>query len=235
MNNYYYFKEYLPKRYSVNAEQLADRQTCYDFKNGILSEEVSTDFLSKIEDITQGNKTEWLICFIPASTRTKTIIRYKNLMSAIQNAGYTANLSTIYNEHDREAEHILGKTNNPIEGFGFKADDIMGKKVIVIDDIITRGTTFNMVADKLKADGATSVVGLFLAKTINPDYNQGFYSVDKPDGDNYPTDCYNDNFYDEEPTYDNYNGSYAQDVEGWSDQDIDEVFDGDPDAYWNID
>ena len=36
-------------------------------------------------------------------------------------------------------------------------------------------------------------------------------------------------------TYENYNGSYAQDVEGWSDQDIWDVFDGDPDAYWNID
>lgn len=41
--------------------------------------------------------------------------------------------------------------------------------------------------------------------------------------------------YDEECTYERYNGSYAQDVEGWSDQDIDDVFDGDPDAYWNID
>ncbi|MBR8803432.1 transposase [Porphyromonas levii] len=39
----------------------------------------------------------------------------------------------------------------------------------------------------------------------------------------------------EEPTYERYNGSYAQDVEGWSDQDIDDVFNGDPDAYWNID
>ena len=37
------------------------------------------------------------------------------------------------------------------------------------------------------------------------------------------------------PAYERYNGSYAQDVEGWSDQDIDDVFDGDPDAYWNID
>ena len=42
-------------------------------------------------------------------------------------------------------------------------------------------------------------------------------------------------YYEEERTYDNYKGSYAQDVEGWSDQDIDDVFDGDPDAYWNID
>lgn len=36
-------------------------------------------------------------------------------------------------------------------------------------------------------------------------------------------------------TYDEYNGSYAQDVMGYSDQDIDDAFEGDPDAYWNID
>ena len=237
MNNYYYLKEYLPVRYNANAEQLADRQTCYNFKNGILSEEVSKGFLNKIEAITQGNKAAWRICFIPASTRMKTIMRYTNLMSAIQSAGYTANMFTIYNEHDREAEHISGKTNNPIEGFGFKADGIVGKNVIVIDDIITRGTTFNMVAEKLLTMGATTVTGLFLAKTINPDYNPGY--SEEPEDDYDPADWYDDdvagNFYEEEPTYNNYNGSYAQDVEGWSDQDIDEVFDGDPDAYWNID
>ena len=42
-------------------------------------------------------------------------------------------------------------------------------------------------------------------------------------------------FNDEEITYRRYNGSYAQDIEGWSDDDIDIVFEGDPDAYWNID
>lgn len=41
--------------------------------------------------------------------------------------------------------------------------------------------------------------------------------------------------YDEEPTYDCYNGSYAQDEAGYSDDDIDTIFDGDPSAYWNID
>lgn len=232
MNNYYYLKEYLPVRYNANAEQLADRQTCYNFKNGILCEEVSKGFLNKIEAITQGNKAAWRICFIPASTQVKTIMRYTNLMSAIQSAGYTANMFTIYNEHDREAEHISGKTNNPIEGFGFKADGIVGKNVIVIDDIITRGTTFNMVGEKLLAMGATTVTGLFLAKTINPDYTPCFAPGDyyESDDDYDPAEC-----YEEEPTYNNYNGSYAQDVEGWSDQDIDDVFDGDPDAYWNID
>lgn len=41
--------------------------------------------------------------------------------------------------------------------------------------------------------------------------------------------------YRERQTYGRYSGSYAQDVMGYSDDDIDTIFDGDPDAYWNID
>lgn len=41
--------------------------------------------------------------------------------------------------------------------------------------------------------------------------------------------------FGEEPTYERYSGSYAQDVMGYSDDDIDTIFDGDPLAYWNID
>lgn len=37
------------------------------------------------------------------------------------------------------------------------------------------------------------------------------------------------------PTYERYGGSYAQDEMGYSDDEIDTIFDGDPDAYWNID
>ncbi len=35
--------------------------------------------------------------------------------------------------------------------------------------------------------------------------------------------------------YGKYAGTYAQDVAGYSDEVIDDAFDGDPDAYWNID
>ena len=47
----------------------------------------------------------------------------------------------------------------------------------------------------------------------------------------------NRSFYDdcESSTYGRYAGSYAQDEMGYSDDDIDTIFDGDPDAYWNID
>ncbi len=39
----------------------------------------------------------------------------------------------------------------------------------------------------------------------------------------------------ETSSYERYRGSYAQDEMGYSDDDIDTIFDGDPDAYWNID
>lgn len=47
-------------------------------------------------------------------------------------------------------------------------------------------------------------------------------------------DFYNEDYYEEEH-YGRYRGSYAQDVEGWSDDLIDDVFCGEPEAYWNID
>jgi hypothetical protein len=39
----------------------------------------------------------------------------------------------------------------------------------------------------------------------------------------------------DQSSYGKYSGSYAQDYEGLSDDFIDDVLDGFPDAYWNID
>lgn len=46
------------------------------------------------------------------------------------------------------------------------------------------------------------------------------------------TDSNDDHDYDR---YGEYAGSYAQDVMGYSDDLIDDAFEGDPEAYWNID
>lgn len=50
-------------------------------------------------------------------------------------------------------------------------------------------------------------------------------------------DEYGDNEYNdyEEQHYDMYNGTYAQDEAGLSDEAISDAFDGDPSCYWNID
>jgi hypothetical protein len=41
--------------------------------------------------------------------------------------------------------------------------------------------------------------------------------------------------YYEKESYGQYAGNYAQDIEGLSDDFINDVLDGNPDAYWNID
>lgn len=46
---------------------------------------------------------------------------------------------------------------------------------------------------------------------------------------------YDESDYEADNHYGEYAGSYAQDVMGYSDEDINDAFDGDPDAYWNID
>lgn len=35
-------------------------------------------------------------------------------------------------------------------------------------------------------------------------------------------------YYDDDETYDQYNGTYVHDVEGWSDQMINDALDGEP-------
>lgn len=47
--------------------------------------------------------------------------------------------------------------------------------------------------------------------------------------------CESNRWADEEPIYEKYAGSYAQAEMGYSDDEIDTIFDGDPSAYWNID
>ena len=47
---------------------------------------------------------------------------------------------------------------------------------------------------------------------------------------------YDDNYESDYGThYGEYAGTYAQDVAGYSDDVINDAFDGNPDAYWNID
>ena len=43
---------------------------------------------------------------------------------------------------------------------------------------------------------------------------------------------YDDNYNEDESPY---AGTYVHDIEGWSDEAIDDALDGEPDAYWNID
>lgn len=50
-----------------------------------------------------------------------------------------------------------------------------------------------------------------------------------------PTRIRDKEMYEDEYTESEFDGTYVHDVEGWSDDDIYDVLDGEADAYWNID
>lgn len=164
--------EYLPVRYSATDEQKRDRQEIFDFKDGYCSLHIKTGILGKINSLGIVNKSDWCICFIPASTNYKTQRRYAALASYIErNTGIACSFTAIADVADHESGHLCGKKANPAEDFTVNANFVNGKRVILIDDIITRGSTFVSTANKLYNCGAQDVIGVFVAKTINPDWH----------------------------------------------------------------
>jgi len=171
--SYYYTMEYLPTRYEASQSEWNNRRAVWNFKEGNCSSEIIDSLANYVKKIVCGSKSDYVICFIPASTSYKTNNRYGNVarrLTAI--TGVQATLSAISKESDSESGYIAGKSCNPTADFVFSSSYFRGKKVILIDDVITRGRTFTDTALKLLNNGADSVVGLFVAKTVNPDWNR---------------------------------------------------------------
>ena len=169
--HYYYTMEYLPTRYQANESEWDNRHAVWDFKDGYCRNSILNDMVNIVNKIACGSKLDYVICFIPASTRRKTTNRFSDVArKLIERTGIEATLSAIEKPFDSAPEHIGGKSDNPTEGFNFNASLFKGKNVILVDDVITRGRTFFDAAEKLRSHGAISVTGLFVAKTVNPDF-----------------------------------------------------------------
>ena len=128
---------------------------------------------------------------------------------------YTENCLVIYKSYTNFALSIIETTPN----------DLMTQKRVVETKKYINMTHYE---DFVNDDN------LFEEDFVNDDnlFEEDFVDDSNLFEEDFVDDC---NMFEEERTYECYNGSYAQDVEGWSDQDIDDVFDGNPDAYWNID
>ena len=171
---YHYLKEYIPVRYQgLSTQQINDRKDVFNFKDGNTPSSVKSGLLSKVWTIIEGNKSDWVICFIPASTKSKTYNRYSSVALYLSHeSGCDVYIDAIEKTIDSEAGHVSGKSSDPTANFRINKERIKGKNVILIDDVITRGRTFEDTASKLESTGANKVIGLFVAKTIHPDLPQ---------------------------------------------------------------
>ena len=162
--------EYIPMKYvGLSSKQQQDRQAVYSFKEGNCPSYAREQLLNKIKGVISSNPSAWVVCFIPASTKSKHLRRYGSLSAYLSNhlecPVYIDGIDVAY---DRESGHMTGKSGNPIENMEFNSGRFAGKKVVLVDDVRTRGVTFERTADKLESLGAATVFGVFLAQTIHP-------------------------------------------------------------------
>lgn len=159
--------EYLPLRYPPTLEEEKNRRIVSNFKRGRCSPELKNQFTDAIKQLKEERKDVKLrVCFIPAITADKTALRYSQLATAIESeTGIPSDYHTILPKRATELM-ATGKTD-PAEDFLINKEQIEGKDIILIGDIITTGTNFTKTCQKLAELGAKSVIGLFLAKTIH--------------------------------------------------------------------
>lgn len=163
--------EYIPSYFEgLTEEQEQKQRIVLDFKEGQYNEDTMLWFRQNIWKMTEGDEYSWSICFMPCSSEKEQQKRFGNLAEYLkENIRVEVHLSTFGYAEKRDPSHQVGKTNIDIKNIALNVPDIFAKNVILIDDIITTGETFDRTAEQAMRMGANSVHGLFLAKTIHPD------------------------------------------------------------------
>lgn len=166
---YHYIHDYYPlscKKVSKKARQA--RNSVYAFKDGEKSwlwAKVFSLCISKLSCF-DSIKDKAVLVPIPASSKKSHGIRFtKFCRDLAKRLNITDGFRTLWIEYDREKlKGTIGE--NKIENLTFNAKYIRGKHVLLIDDVITTGTSLIQIGKKLLELGATSVRGIFMARTV---------------------------------------------------------------------
>lgn len=169
--NIYYLLDYVPVSaqnygYIPTEEDWIDRHEVWHFKDGNCSPRILRGLAEAIRQLSSG---DCVVCFVPASTKAKTESRYADVASRLQSmTGISCSFTAISKNNDGASGYISGKQADPASDFSFDMSFFHDKKVILIDDVVTRGNTLKGTASRLLANGAREVVALTVARTFNP-------------------------------------------------------------------
>ena len=163
--------QYIPSYYDeLNEEQQRDQKVILNFKNGLYDDNLMSWFRQNIWKMAKEHEYSWSICFLPCSSDEEQKKRFTKLANYLsEKTKIETHLSTFGYEEKPEIVHHVDKSNIDMMNIALYVPDIYMKNVILIDDIITTGETFNKTAEQAMRMGAHSVHGLFLAKTVHPD------------------------------------------------------------------
>lgn len=193
----YYPKKSFPE---LQEPDNSRRILTWQFKDGIETSSIRVARLvasALRNDFPNKQFNTYTFCIIPASTSGKTETRFKYFCANICSFlgmlnGY--NFISVLQDH----EQTKGNTKKEIiQYLNFQRSFIIGRNILLFDDVKTTGRSFYQCAQELKKLGANSVTGIFLGET---------YSNWQPGG----------NSWQEEADYE----TWEQDFGSWEEQDF---------------
>lgn len=165
---YYYLYDYYPhKRYDyerLNANQRLTSTLITHFKEGRRPAGLHISTILKAAMLKEPSLQYDLLAVIPASTRQKNRKRFESfcgLFAEPDKNGFDA-IRILHDREEMKGQSRCDKTAN----LTFDREMIAGKRILLLDDVITRGDGFRQTAEKLMDSRAASVTGLFLARTV---------------------------------------------------------------------
>ncbi len=168
-----YCLDYYPKnKYPdavLSAQQIRSREYLLGLKDGRCADrsgKILGSFLLGHYWIEELKKMS--LCFIPASTEELTRRRYDTMAEyALAEAPIGDGTKWIRVRQSRDATREVGKQDDTTWNLWFDREKISGKRIILVDDITTRGMSFVQCARKLMEYGAAEVTGFFFGKSVN--------------------------------------------------------------------
>lgn len=166
----YAIHQYIPKRYLKRAsfEDIDNHRMILDFKDG---KGYATEWAARevCNSLSAMDLSDTVIVCIPASCKRTNERRFRNFASLVcERTGAVNGFGhVLVTGHRSKAhiDHVHELADNADEFIHVDGDFFRGRKVIVIDDIVTTCMTANAFIDRMVSAGADVRMALFIAKT----------------------------------------------------------------------
>lgn len=127
-------------------------------------------FLSICLWLIKDMAVDWTVCFAPCSSEERGLKRFEPLYNYLkEKLPCEIHMDTLVYLGEKYPSYLWGKKEIDNGVIGIEASHVFGKHVILIDDVICTGKTFNKTGHLLMKAGALSVEGLFFSKTVYPE------------------------------------------------------------------
>lgn len=168
---------YYPKnRFSdedISEIDLQNRLLTFEFKNGTHPKKFAQIFANAILKLFSENQFQqeienYTLVIIPASNKFKTDFRFKDFCENLTELTGLINGFDIISNSDISRDPIHQSVNRDIDLRNYIKinNNIKNKRILVIDDVRTKGRSSKIIFELLKENGAQEVIFMCLAKTI---------------------------------------------------------------------